>query len=296
MLDTIKYAPLEIRKRRDRCTPGGPSFERSKAALVQLPTGSLQFRAPRHAPKRAFRTEQISLVPGRNYDLSRTLPIREQLMPSRSWKAESICSRSWAFYGPWFTGYKGDVDFCVELLGTTKNNPDLNFLYPAALETAAQGYITALWGHEIYDKKKRTPYYQAPINWTPINTLPVPAIRLNVEEIPSYGSHRYYVFFPVAKDALVAVYCSYGQACSGNWEKKDATINPEPFVQLVENIIASVRFTPNPELQREIDAAKAACRGDYAVSSQCQPFHWPADVDKDGLTLMEYKPDRYTYP
>lgn len=257
MLEILKYSSLEFRKHPGRCTPQGPSFARTKAAQVQLPTGSLQFRAPRHAPKRSFRTGQIPLVPGRVYSLTDALPTREQLMPSRSWKAESVCSRSWAFYGPWFTGFMGDVDFSVELLGTTRSNPGLNFLYPAALETALQGYISAHWGHEIYDPKKQTPYLQAPIDWTPVDTLPVPAVQFNVERVRSYSTHTRYLIFPVARDTLVALYFSYGQACSGNWAEKDAKINPEPFLQLVENIIASIRFTPNPELQREIDAAKA---------------------------------------
>lgn len=293
MLDILKYSPLEFRKHQGQCTPQGPSFERTRLAKVLLPGGTLQFRAPHHAPKREFRTEQISLVPGRSYDLSCAKRCSDLWMPSRSWKFESICSRSWAFYGPWFTGYKGVVDFSMELLGTSRGNPDINFLYPAALETAVQGYITAYSGHEVYDERKQTPYLRAPVEWTPITTLPVPAVQFNVEEITAYSRHIRYVIFPVAQDTLVALYFAYGQASAGDWAEKDAKINPAPFRQLVENIIASIRFTPSVERQREIDEAKAACHGEYTVSRHCQPFRWPADVDKDGLTLLEYKPDRY---
>ena len=291
MLDIFKYSSLELRKQEGQCIPRGPSFERAKIEEIRLPMCTIAFRAPRHSPSRRHDLEQYGVRA--RYDLERTKSIGSVFVPSDSWQEVDICWRRWAFYGPWFTGYKGDVGIAIHALGTKTVNPGVNFLYPAALEVAIQGYLTSFYGHKIYNKLKLTPYYRAPVNWTPVNGLPVPAVQFDVEETSSYIQRYRYVCFPVARDRLLIIRLDYEQSCTGNWADKDAKISPEPMLDLINNIISSITLIPTPELQAEIDQAKVACKGKYSVSPKCQPFKWPADVDTDGLTILDYKKDRY---
>lgn len=291
MLDIIKYSSWRFRETEGQCIPRGPSFRRANVEVVRLPQCTVEFRAPRHSPRRQSGIEQYRVRT--SYTLERTSSIGSLFMPSGSWEEVRICSRNWAFWGPWFTGYMGDVSFSMDVMSTEKANPRVNLLYPAALESAIQGFLTAFYGHEVYDKDKLTPYLKGPLNWTPLKKLPVPAVQLDVEEVSTFGRHQRYVFIPVSRDRLLTIQFDYGQSCAGNWKDKDAKISPKPMLDLIQNIISSIRLTPSPELQAEIDKARGACKGSYSVSAECQPFKWPADVDKDGLTILEYRKDRY---
>lgn len=292
MLDIVKYSSLEFRQHEGQCIPRGPSFERAKSTEVLLPQCTLKFRAPRHAPYRRHPSEQYMVAPGRLRDLKDFSPIG-RVVPSDSWREAKVCYRTWAFYGPWFTGYMGAVNFSMEVVETTKVNSAVNFLYPPALESAIQGFITAYHGHELYDEVRLTPYYVGPINWGPIVGLGVPAVTFDIEECFSYGRRYRYVLLPVSANRMLVIRFAYRQSGSGSWEEIDAKVSPQPMIDLIQNIISSIRMTPSPELQVEIDKAKAACQGIYSVSPECQPFKWPADVDKDGLTILEYRKDRY---
>lgn len=293
MLDIIKYTSLELRKHDGQCVPCGPSFKGAKTSLVQLPLCTLEFRAPRHSPYRRLATEQYQLAPEKIYDLNDLSSMGTDLVPSDSWKKLRICSREWAFFGPWFTGYKGGVFFSIRALGLSDPVSAISFLYPTALETAVHGFMTSYRGHAVYDKKRLTPYYKGPVNWAPITNLPVPAVRFDIEDRYTSGSRDRYVFFPVAKDKLISICFNYRQNCAGRQEEKDSRISPKPMLDLIESVISSIRLIPSAELQSQIDEAKVNSLSDYAVSSECQPFKWPADVAKDGLTILDYRAGRY---
>ncbi|WP_428820348.1 hypothetical protein [Microbulbifer sp. MCCC 1A16149] len=291
MLDAIKYSSLELRKHEGQCVPRGPSIERAKIERVHLPLCTLEFRAPRHAPSRRFPAEEYKLRT--NYSLDHLTSIGGSLVPSDSWRKVTICWRRWAFYGPWFTGYMGDVGFSVKVIGARERSTKFNLLFPSALEVAIQGYLTSLYGHKVYDRRKRSMYYLAPVDWLPINTMPVPAVQLDVIENLTRVIHCRKLFFPVSKDRLAVVTFDYSQSCAGKREAVDAKISPQPMLSLIESIVSSIRMMPNPEFQAEIDEARAACTGIYSVSPECKPFKWPADVDRDGLSILEYREGRY---
>ena len=293
MLDIIKYSSLEFRKHEGQCIPRGPSFARAKTEKVLLPQCALEFRAPRHSPLRRHAIEQYRVVPEKHYGLEEMSTFGSDFVPSDSWQKVRICSRTWAFYGPWFTGYMGDVSLSINVVGIPEGKPDVNFLYPAALETAIQGFLTAFSGHNVYDKDKLTPYYRGPVNWIPINSLAVPTVQFDVEERITSGYGYRYVVCAVSRDRLLVFRFRFLQNCSGKRADKDAKISPEPMLELINNIISSIRLTPSPELQAEIDKAKAKCAGEYSVPNECQPFKWPADVGKDGLTILDYREGRY---
>ncbi|QKX15651.1 hypothetical protein [Microbulbifer sp. YPW1] len=188
--------------------------------------------------------EQYQLVPGKLYDLNDLSSLGADLVPSDSWKKLSICSREWAFYGPWRTGYQGGVFFSVRALGLSDPNSAINFLYPTALETDIHGFMTSYLGHAVYDKGMLASYYKGPVNWVPVTTLPVPAVQFDIEERYTSESRDRYASFPVAKNKLLSICFNYRQNCVGRQEKKDSRISPKPMLDLIENVTSSIRLIP----------------------------------------------------
>lgn len=292
MLDAIKYSSLRLRDLDGPCTPCGPVFERARLSRIHLPLCTLELKIPRHSPRRGDKTEQTQILSdvykldGRNYN--------RNIMPSQSWEQELITNRKWAFNGPWFSGYKGQVAFSIEGIHTKQPSQTLNFLHPKAFEIAVLGYLTASEGHSLYDEGKMIPGYRAPLNWTPLNFLPVPAVQFDMLMATPGYRHRL-AFFPVSRDRLIHLRFDYWQACTGSQEVQDQKINPKPMQDLIDNIIRSIQLTPSPELEAELTEIRKICP-DLSVSPECAPLKWPADVDKDGITILEYDRRRYATP
>ncbi|AMX01226.1 hypothetical protein A3224_00305 [Microbulbifer thermotolerans] len=290
MRNYIKYPPFRWREHKGQCIPRGPSFRWARMVTVRLTDCTLSLRLPRHAPRPGADSGEWRLLP-RVYDLEGQ-DHSDREMPSQSWLYEGIIARAWAFYGPWFTGCKGNVHFSLVGLRLSQPNPQINFLHPRALETGALGYITACWGHEVYGNKA---YYQAPLNWTPLQHLPLPAVRFDMRCVIQAGELKRFVFFPVGRDKLIKISFTCHQYATGTQEEIDARVSPEPMLELVENIISSLQVSLSPELQREVDAVREAYP-DAAVSPDCPPLDWPAHVDRDGLTILPYDEKLYAQP
>lgn len=289
MRNFIKYSPLKLRKQKGLCIPRGPSFASARLIRANLLDNILEFRAPKHSPTSDESIEEkkvsssIHKLNGRNHS--------DREMPSQSWKTANLFWRKWAFYGPWFTGDMGTASCHVSGIHTSIPSEHANYLNPRAFETAVLGFITALWGHELYEKG--IPYYKAPLNWTPLNQLPVPAVSFGIEatKIPTYMDK--YVLFPVSKNRIICFSFSYLQHCSGSQEEIDKKISPKPMQELIDNIIDTIQLTLSPETQSAVDEIKKTCPN-LSVSTNCAPLKWPAHVDKDGTTIIDY--DESLYP
>ncbi|MCW8126055.1 hypothetical protein [Microbulbifer halophilus] len=289
MRNFIKYSSLKFRKHEGLCIPRGPSFSSAKKVKVNLLGSTLEFHAPKHAPAS---TESIPerKASRSDYDLD-GITFDEDLMPSESWKATSIFRRKWAYYGPWFTGLKGTLSCYIGGIHTAERNQRANFLNPQAFESAVLGFITACWGHILYDEGE--PYYRAPLDWEPLTKLPVPAVYFGMEstKIPTYRNK--YVFLPISPEKIIYFSFAYLQSCSGHQAEKDEKISPKPMQELIDNIVGSIRLTLSPETQNIVDEIRKTCP-DLSVSSDCAPLKWPAHVDKDGITIIDYGETLYS--
>ncbi|MFD1217127.1 hypothetical protein [Microbulbifer celer] len=168
----------------------------------------------------------------------------------------------------------------------------MNFLHPRAFESAVLGYITAESGH-VADESNGTPFQRGPLNWRSIEDMSVPAVVFDVRQTSYHGGGNYrLLFFPISAERIVVFSFSYTQYCTGPLEERDSKISPKPLLELIDNVIASMHFTPSAELQQAIDEVKQQCP-DLSVSPECQPLKWPAHVDKDGITIVEYDGNRY---
>ncbi|WP_288131616.1 hypothetical protein [Microbulbifer sp.] len=290
MRNFIKYPSLKLKPRRGYCVPAGPSFRFAWKRRIDLLGSRLEFRAPGHAPAPSRWDEKLGPGPHTHSGaLFRTC----RLMPGESWEEAALFRRIWDFYGPWFVGRVARVSCYGTVQRLKQPGKRLNFLHPRAFESAVLGYMTAQWGHEI-DEDDGTPYQKAPVSWRPIKNMPVPAVTFDIRRTKSLvGSNSRMLFFPISADQIVQFSFGYSQYCTGPLEDEDSKISPKPLLELIDNVIASMHFTPSAELQQAIDEVKQQCP-DLSVSPECQPLKWPAHVDKDGITIVEY--DRKRYP
>ncbi|ROS00198.1 hypothetical protein EDC56_2836 [Sinobacterium caligoides] len=281
MFNSLKYNRLRLRTAQGRTTPVGPSFNINKELEINLADNILSLAMPRHAPYNRNR-EQARIL-SKRYEL-RGVGYNDGVLPSNTWKAETIAFRSWGYYGPWFTGYMADLSIYIGAIHLSEPQDNISFFHPKAFELATLSYLTALHGHDEYSPN--TPRWQGPLNWQPILCLPVPAIRLDIHPI-NVPSRRYHnVFFPVSKDKIIKITFTYSHACAGSMEQRDERINLQPLRQMIDDIVGSLALTLSPESELQmasIDAAGAA------ISNSMPPLNWPADVDPSGIGIIQEK-------
>ncbi|WP_288131613.1 hypothetical protein [Microbulbifer sp.] len=290
MRNFIKYPSLKLKPRRGYCVPAGPSFRFAWKRRIDLLGSRLEFRAPGHAPAPNLWNEKTGPA-SHSYEGAGFRSCR--LMPGEGWEEAPLFGRTWDFYGSWFVGNVARIYCYGSVLRPKQFRESMNFLHPRAFESAVLGYLTAQWGHEV-DEDDGMPYQKAPVNWHPVKEMPAPAVILDMRKTKSLGGcNSRMLFFPISQDRFVCFDFTYDQYCTGPLEDEDSKISPKPLLELIDNVIASMHFTPSAELQQAIDEVKQQCP-DLSMSSECQPLKWPAHVDKDGITIVEY--DRKRYP
>ena len=144
MRNFIKYSKFRLRDRPESCSPVGPNFSSARLHSVHLAGTHIQFKAPSHDPSPYGRVRQVRMK--KAYSLSHSRVLNWNLQPSQSWKSTKIFFREWSFCGPWFTGFMGDTSCYLEAIQLNEPNPNVNFMHPHALETAALAFLTAKIG------------------------------------------------------------------------------------------------------------------------------------------------------
>jgi len=290
MRNFIKYSKFRLRDRPESCVAVGPDFSAAKLHSVLLAGTHLQFRAPRHDPSPYGSVRQIRMK--KAYSLSHPRVLNWNMQPSQSWKSTKIFFREWSFCGPWFTGFMGDVSCYLEVIELNEPNPTVNFMHPQALEAAALAFLTATYGHSVYREKTGEMHYIGPLNWSTVEQLEVPSVQFDSERLMSGAAPERHVFIPISRSHIAYFSIRTLQSASGTREEVDKKVDPAPFKELVDNIVSSIQVTLSPEAQADWDEIKKN-NPDAKVSDTCAPLKWPADVAKDGLTILEYDPKRY---
>ncbi|MAE35937.1 MAG: hypothetical protein CMH97_12070 [Oceanospirillaceae bacterium] len=186
----------------------------------------------------------------------------------------------------------GRTSCYLEVVELAEANPRLNFMHPKALEAASLSYLTANYGHEVIDRDSGEMNYIAPLNWSVVTQLDIPAVQFDSESTAGSADPERHVFIPISKLHIAHFSFNTVQNASGTREEVDKQVDPAPFKELVDNIVGSIQVTLSPEAQADWDEIKKN-NPDAKVSETCAPLKWPADVDKDGLTILEYDPKRY---
>ncbi|PHS00724.1 MAG: hypothetical protein COA68_04965 [Oceanobacter sp.] len=290
MRNFIKYSKLKLRDSPESCSPVGPDFTSASNHTVTLAGTQLGFKAPRHDPPPYGKIRQRRI--SNSYSLSDARVHGYNFQPSQSWKTTEVFFRDWSFCGPWFTGFMGDTSCCLQVIQLSEPDAEINFLHPQALEIASLAYITANYGYRVYDEDNGDMHYIAPVNWSTVSQLEVPSVQFDSERLMRGAAPERHVFIPISRSHIAYFSLRTLQSASGTRDEVDRQVDPTPFKELVDNIVGSIRVTLSPEAQADWDEIRKS-NPDAKVSETCAPLKWPADVDKDGLTILEYDPKRY---
>ncbi|WP_301389074.1 hypothetical protein, partial [Thalassolituus sp. UBA2590] len=192
----------------------------------------------------------------KSYSLKSARVLNWNEQPSQSWQHTELFFRSWSFCGPWFTGHMGGVSCYLDVIQLVESNPQVNFMHPSALETAALAFLTATYGHRVYREKTGKMHYIGPLNWSTLEQLDVPSVQFDTEKTYSGANPVCHVFIPVSRSHIVRFALSIHQNASGTREEVDKKVDPAPFKELVDNIVGSIHVTLSPEAQADWDEIK----------------------------------------
>ncbi|MDH5181500.1 MAG: hypothetical protein OEZ39_14750 [Gammaproteobacteria bacterium] len=274
MINWLKYMPIKLRELNQdqpHPTPRGPSFAGAGTMRFLVGGSELSFRSPRHRPTRSTRKSYKAksyqdLLKNRFSEFSRGA------MPDDSWLYQSVFNRSFAFYGPWFSGPQYQLHLYVNLLTQRHSKEGVSFFHPRAFENTLADLLTSEYAHKTSKKINR---WSAPVNWRPLNTLPVPAVVFDIEPtIWELESNKTQVLcFPVSDKHLLQA--SFTQVLFANTEEREKYYDIGPMESMENDIINSFNLKLTPEIQTQINRVKTECPNMSLVENY-PPLKWRA--------------------
>ncbi|WP_226701897.1 hypothetical protein [Microbulbifer elongatus] len=281
MRNIFKYPPLEWLRRDEPCIPNGPSFSGSPKTILTLAGNRLHFQAPKHKPLRRS-VEQVRTAPGNDVLAEPHLSRYGQgVMSDSHWGGSCLVHRLWAFFGPWMSGCKGELNFSVGVVGRFEESSfdSLSFLNPKAFEVVLMRYLNDRYGHHnLENELAHIPRFRGPVDWQAHTHLPVPSASFKISRgaNPEKLVHPEYLFvFPVADEYFVEV-CFELEVYSFDTEHRP-TFDTSPLQDLREKIFKSITLELGPETQARVDAIKKEV-GNMQLSKEFAPLKWPTNI------------------
>ncbi|MFK5948826.1 MAG: hypothetical protein QM500_08680 [Methylococcales bacterium] len=261
--------PFKLRQQEEFCTPKGPSFDSAKVIAFSINGSRVEFKAPKHKtsyssreqlkPKSPFTSENMIF---RNYP--------DDSVKNNSWKLFSILSRSWGFWGPWFTGAVAETSISVSLVQSINSNKS-SFFHPRAFENAIGNFLSQQYSHEFNSSHDKQ-YWLAPINWKPIKN----GVKFKVLPNPETFNSSFiseYAIFSISEDMLLVFTFWVEQHTTGTIADKDKLVDRKPLENLIKNIIDSIKIKLSPEAQAQKEKALAGL-DDVSLSKVFAPLKW----------------------
>ena len=199
------YVHYKFREPNGLVIPRGPNFSHASTILCNISGTSLSFKAPKHRPQHKNHKQ---ILPAQSYKMDEMIfrsNFDENIKVSDNWKTFELFHRSYAFYGPWFTGTMAELEMYFTLVKPVNyDSPNFSLFHPRAFENIVADYLTnqfSRYTNKVNDKKR---HYSAPVDWQPLNHLPVVEVRLQVVPDESVVSRttRHFVFFPIDNQVL----------------------------------------------------------------------------------------------
>lgn len=269
---------LKLRDSNMLIIPKGPSFNASRWVRIRISGTAIEFKIPKHRPRHS-NNEQV--IPEREYSHARLnflSKFREEDLAigrKNNWEEMLLLWRSWAFNGPWFTGTVGELSLSLRLIRPINYTQQFSLFHPRAMEMIISDYLTFLYGHRLNKFRNNIQEYVAPLDWQPLNTLPVNVASLRVEshDFTPYRRNSRMVFFPIADDIMVLF--SFDPSRLKNLPKAemDKLVNPQPMYDMIDNIINSIQLKLSPEAQaRQAKAVEGLT--DTSLVRNFPPIKW----------------------
>ena len=273
------HVSLKLREPKGLVTPKGPHFKWARTITSEYEGTEITFNAPRHRPRppnpKAYRPQRRytkeSPLSFRNYygeeEAARGLPDH--------WRKADFFYHSWAFNGPWFTGAVGQLELSFRLVRVVNYPQDMSLFHPRALEQVIGDYLTDMYAHHIDFTRGDIQVFHAPVNWQPLNHLPVNGARMEVvsEDFSPHRTIKRMIFFPISNDTMATLIFWPSRIKNYPRSELDKRVNEQPMLDLMENIIDSLQLKLSPEAQAQ---QKAALKGleDTSLIKAYPPLKW----------------------
>ncbi len=260
--------PFRLRRLKEYCTPKGPAFKQSQAIVFSIDGTMIGLKAPKH--KTVYSSNE-QIKPKRRYQLSEFIfrDYPRDFVKDQSWKKAIIFSRSWSFYGPWFTGPVAELPFSTTLIKAT-NKKSESYFHPRAFETAVSDFISQQYSHDF--DQNNVQEWLAPIDWQPYSN----GVRFKVTPNPNVINAsfiREYAMVALTDDIILVFTFWLRQRVSGVIKDKDKMVNRQPLEDLVGDIIDHIKIDFSPEAQAQKDKALEGLE-DASLSPAFAPLKW----------------------
>lgn len=273
MLNWLKYAPFKWRKAPEFCTPQGPKFSSARALKFSLAGTEVTLRLPRH--RSGYRSQEQLKPKAGPLDISQssTSYYNQGVMQDNRWRQRLVASRSWGFWGPWFTGARGEVTFSASILVPDNVDTSVSFFHPKVFESMVADYLTALYGRRIGSLGA---LYEGPINWKPLDIHSVLVASFYVLAHHTGDSNTRMLLLPIGDCQLLKCSFSIDQHSSGSQKEKDQTVDRSTMEKLVQDIIDSLEITLSPDAQAQQRKALKDCDNPQLCET-FPPLKWTTD-------------------
>lgn len=252
---------LKLREPKQLVVPRGPDFRWARTIHSNLNGSHISFKVPRHRPRRS---NHLSKVPERNYQSDRSAA---SSMPFRSMYGDEDAEKglkdhferlkffyhAWAFYGPWFSGTVAELSLSFDFIKAVNFPDSMSLFHPRALEQVIGEYLTFMYSYHLDFTRDYIQEFDAPVNWEPLNHLPVNAVRL--ESIPrEFSAHKtisHYMFFPIADNIMACLHFMPSRILGLPRSELDKRVSVDPMYKLMDNIINSIQLELSPEARAQ---------------------------------------------
>ena len=269
------YVRYKFREPDGLVIPKGPSFSNAGTIVSDIDGTVIKFKTPKHRPQYKNRKQ---LLPHPSYQMDEMIfrsNYDEDIKVSDNWKTFDLFERSWAFYGPWFTGVMAELEMYFTLVKPVNyKNMDFSLFHPRAFENIVADYLTNQFSRYI-DKDNGKHHYITPVEWQPLSHLPVVAVKLQLAPDEKVVSRtiNHFAFFPIADQVMACIQFIPSQLRAATQEELDKRVSRTPMYALMDNIIDSIQLTLSPEAQAQQKAALAGLE-DTSLVKEFLPLNW----------------------
>ena len=234
--------PIKLRQQTEFCIPKGPSFKFSGKVFFSIGGTKISLRAPRHSfasPIEAIRPHNIN-------DLN-DLRMRPWGQDKEEWLFEGFFLRQWKFYGPWFSGYKGNLTLDITLITRNDESDSASLFRPKVFENAISDHLKMIYSDDIYEGAQE---WLVPVEWKAVTTWSCVAATFYAKpnsKVPGNHSPSRYFVLPVSDKHMIRMCFDLRRDCAGRQEEQDKEVGMAEIEQLSTDIMNSIQIELSPE-------------------------------------------------
>ncbi|WP_255428901.1 hypothetical protein [Saccharophagus sp. K07] len=209
---------------------------------------------PRHASRHS---NSKPIFPKRHYD---QLPLRSYYNEQEAakgkkdiWREAKIFYHGWAFCGPWFTGVLSELRMTLTLFAPVNYPQKFSLFHPRAMEMVIGDFLSDTYGYHLDETRHYIQEFKAPVNWQPLDHLPVNAVRLEVvsQDFSPHRTIEHFMFFPLSDGLMVRIWFEPSRLKNIPREEMDKLVSVSPMHELMDQIISSIKVELSPEAKEQ---------------------------------------------